>query len=212
MTKRRLLIGTGPLLAAIAVILWVASSQAQNTTADAAALVEALQLKPGQTVAEIGAGSGELSLAMGEQVGATGRVYTNELGASRLTALRRAVSKSGAGNIEVIDGHEAHANLPDACCDAVFMRNVYHHFNDPATMNASILSALEPGGRVAVIDFPPRNNASTAPPGRRGDSSAHGVNAETVATELKAAGFDIVSTDDRPNRWFMVVAAKTAGR
>jgi hypothetical protein len=75
-------------------------------------------------------------------------------------------------------------------------------------MNESIARALKSGARVAVIDFPPRNNAATAPAGKRGESAAHGVAAEVVASELEAAGLTIVSTEDRPNRWFLVVAQK----
>ena len=185
-----------------------APARAQNNTSDTAKLIDVLQLKPGHVVAEIGAGGGDLTIAIAKHVGSTGRVYTSELGTERLTKLRDAIAKSGVTNVQVVDGHEAHVNLPDACCDAVFMRNVYHHFMDPATMNASILRALKPGARVAVIDFSPRNNAPIAAPGKRGDNAAHGVNTEVVSSELKAAGLQIVSAEDRGERWFLVVATK----
>ena len=88
------------------------------------------------------------------------------------------------------------------------MRNVYHHFGDPPAMNGSIFRALKPGGRVAVIDFPPRDNAATAPPGKRGETASHGISAEVAAAELKAAGFQIVMSEERPNRWFIVVGCE----
>jgi predicted methyltransferase len=195
--------------AAVLVIALAASAAtAQNNTSDAAKLIEVLKLSPGHTVAEIGAGGGELTIAMAKHVGPSGRVYTSELGSARLSGLRAAVTKSGASNIEVIEGEAAHANLPDGCCDAVFMRNVYHHFGDPSTMNASIFKALKPGGRVALIDFAPRNNAAIAPPGKRGEDASHGVSTDVVVNELKAAGFEIVSTEDRGDRWFLVVGVK----
>jgi predicted methyltransferase len=184
------------------------AAHAQNNASDTSKLIEVLQLKPGSIVAEIGAGGGELTVAIAKHVGPSGRVYTSELGADRLTKLRDAVSKSGADNVQVIEGQAAHANLPDGCCDAVFMRNVYHHFADPTTMNASILRALKPGARVAVIDFTPRNNAAIAAPGKRGEDSAHGVSTDVVSGELKAAGFLVVTTEDRGERWFLVVGAK----
>ena len=184
---------------------------AQNNASDTAKLIEVLQLKPGSIVAEIGAGSGDLTIAVAKQVGPAGRVYTSELGAERLASLRKAVTKSEAGNVEVIEGQAAHANLPEGCCDAVFMRNVYHHFDDPSTMNASFLRALKPGGRVAVIDFEPRNNAAVGPPGQRGTDKAHGVSTDVVSGELKAAGFQIATTEDRGERWFLVVGVKPQG-
>lgn len=196
--------------AVITALVTGCSAFAQNNAQDTRTLIEILQLKPGSVVAEIGAGAGDLTIGVARHVGPSGRVYTSELGQERLAKLRGVVDKSGLPHVQVVEGNEAHANLPDACCDAIFMRNVYHHFGDPRTMNASFFSALKPGSRLAVIDFAPRNDASTAPPGKRGENNAHGVTAEVVADELKAAGFTIVSSDERDERWFIVVAQKPA--
>jgi predicted methyltransferase len=195
-------------LALVSGLLVPATAVAQNNASDTSKFIEVLQLKPGHVVAEVGAGGGELTVAIAKHVTPGGRVYTSELGADRLTELRDAVTKSGVTNVQVIEGQVAHANLPDGCCDAAFMRNVYHHFADPATMNASLFRALKPGARVAVIDFAPRNSAPVGPPGKRGDDAAHGVSVDIVSSELKAAGFQIVTTEDRGDRWFLVVAAK----
>jgi predicted methyltransferase len=189
-------------------VLAVPPALAQDNASDTAKLIDVLQLKPGSIVAEIGAGGGELTLALARHVGPSGRVYTSELGADRLTKLRGVVEKSGLAQVQVIEGQEAHANLPEGCCDAVFMRNVYHHFADPATMNASFLKALKPGGRVAVIDFAPRRGGAIAPPGERGGNESHGVSVDVVSNELKAAGFEIVASEDRGERWFLVVASR----
>lgn len=205
MTKRFLALTLAVLSAAAVTAATLLQAQ-KDDAADARRLIEVLQIEQGETIAEIGAGDGALTLAIARHVGASGRVYTSELGDSALARLRAAVS--GQENVQVVEGHPAHANLPEGCCDAVFMRDVYHHFEDPASMNASILRALKPGGRLAIIDFPPRNDALTAPPGRRGQREAHGIAPDVVAAELKAAGFDIVQTDDPPGRWFLVVAAR----
>ncbi|MGQ0733421.1 MAG: class I SAM-dependent methyltransferase [Acidobacteriota bacterium] len=124
-----------------------------------------------------------------------------------MNRLRGAVEKADLPQVTIIEGHAEDASLPESCCDALFMRNVYHHFQDPAVMNASLYKALKTGGRIAIIDFP-RGNAPTAAPGQRAERSAHGVGAEIVANELKAAGFEIVSSETRTNRWFVVVGAK----
>jgi ubiquinone/menaquinone biosynthesis C-methylase UbiE len=197
---------------AIAAALAVSAFAAQNNAADAAKLIDVLQVQPGHTVAEIGAGSGELTMAIARHVGPTGRVLTSELGADRLARLRKAVASSGLGHIQVREGDPAHANLDEGCCDAVFMRNVYHHFADSATMNASIARALKPGARIAVIDFTPRHDAPVGPPGKRDTNAAHGVSAAVVARELEAAGLQIVTSEDRGDtqgqRWFLVVATR----
>ena len=198
--------------AVIAVLALARVASSQDNAADIERLVEALKLSPGSVVAEIGAGGGELSIGIAKRVAPGGRVISSELGAARVQSLRDVIAKSGATNVEVIDGNEARTNFPDACCDAVFLRNVYHHFGDPPAMIGSILRALKPGGRVAVIDFPPRGNAATAPPGKRGENSSHGVSAATVASELTAAGLQIIQTEEQPSlsRWFIVVGAKPA--
>ena len=205
MTKRHLFAGVLVSAALVAGIVVYTQSDA----ADATTLIEVLQLKPGSVVAEIGAGDGDLTLALAKHVGATGRVFTSELGTDRVRQLRAAVEKADAVNVQVIEGHETQANLPDACCDAIFMRNVYHHFGDPSLMNASFLRALKPGGRIAIIDFTPPKG-ETATPGQRGEDGRHGVARDTVVSELKAAGFEIVTSEDRARRGLMVVATKPA--
>jgi ubiquinone/menaquinone biosynthesis C-methylase UbiE len=205
MTKRHLFAGFLAICALAAGIVVYTQSEA----ADANTLIEVLQLKPGSVVAEIGAGDGELTVAMAKHVGASGRVFTSELGTDRVRRLRAAVEKAEATNVQVIEGHETQSNLPEACCDAVFMRNVYHHFGDPPLMNASFLRALKPGGRIAIIDFMPPKGESAAP-GQRGEDGRHGVTRETLESELKAAGFEIVSSEDRARRGLIVVASKPA--
>ena len=209
MKQRRLL------TISLAASIFVATAAwAQDNPADTKRLIEALRLKPGDVVAEIGAGDGELTIALAQHVGPTGRVLSSELGAERVQRLRAAVEKSAASNVQIIDGHETRANLPDLCCEAIFMRNVYHHFGDPPAMHASFLQALKPGGRIAIIDFAPRKG-DTAPPGKRGADPSHGVSEGVVADELKTAGFALVSQAVHPtpdaNRWFIVVAEKPSG-
>ena len=170
-------------------------------------IFEALDLKEGHTICEIGAGDGELSIAAAKRVGSSGRVYSTELGDDRLKALREKVSGSGVQNIEVVAGDAKKTNLPDAACDALFMRNVYHHFEDPAAMTASIAASVKPGGRVAVVDFTPPNKEAERPADRDQDGM-HGISPESLSRELKAAGFEPLSTEAGDQRWFMVVAAK----
>ena len=89
------------------------------------------------------------------------------------------------------------------------MRNVYHHFADPAAMNASIVKALKPGGRIAVVDFvPSRNRPEAARPADRAHNDSHGVSATSVGRELREAGLEVVRTQPGTDTWFMVVAAK----
>ena len=170
-------------------------------------IFEAIGVREGTTVCEMGAGDGELTIAAARAVGATGRIYTSELGDDRVKALREKVSAGSLAQITVVAGDPVKTNFPDATCDALFMRNVYHHFSDPAKMDASIAASLKPGGRVAVVDFTPPDKEAERPEDR-GKDGMHGVTPATVSRELKAAGLEPVSSETGAQRWFMVVGAK----
>jgi ubiquinone/menaquinone biosynthesis C-methylase UbiE len=171
-------------------------------------LVKSLDIHPGSAVGEIGAGYGEMSVLMAHEVGENGHVFSNDLSETQRQKIAENLKKGGVGNVTIVAGDEKITNFPAHCCDAIFMRNVYHHFHDPATMNANIAASLKPGGRVAVIDFMPPPGQESADPAHRGDEGHHGVTPETVERELKAAGFEIVSrtAPGQDKEWFMVVA------
>ena len=193
-------------VAFIVIVALARAAWSQNNAADTDMLVEALKLSPGNVVGEIGAGGGELSLAIAKRVAPGGRVISSELGASRVQGLREAVGKR-ADNIEVIEGHESRTNFPEGCCDAVFMRNVYHHFADPPAMNATLLRAVKPGGAIAVIDFTPPGKEADVPSGRSKDKF-HGLYAETLVRELTNAGFIDATAETIDKGVYMVVAKR----
>jgi ubiquinone/menaquinone biosynthesis C-methylase UbiE len=188
----------------------VAVAQRSSSTIPTEKIFEALGLREGITVCEVGAGDGELSIAAARSVGPNGRVYTSELGDDRVKTLRQKVSEIALPQIVVVAGDPEKTNFPDAACDALFMRNVYHHFGEPARMNASIAAALKPGGRVAIVDFTPPD-AEAPTPAERGKDGMHGVMSESVSRELKAAGFEDVCSELGEQRWFMVVVRKPDG-
>lgn len=186
----------------------VFAQNAQENAADAARLIQALAIHEGSIVGEIGAGTGELTIAMAKAVGESGRVFSNELNKDRLKTIAAAAAKTGASNVTPVEGRELETNFADECCDAIFMRNVYHHFGDPAAMDASLFKSLKPGGRLAVIDFTPPGDEAATPDGRSKDGF-HGVKAPTVERELKAAGFEIISADTRKRDVFVVARRPT---
>ncbi len=201
---KRLLIITLTIFATATVV----SAQFPDDTNDIDWLVDVLQLKEGSTVADIGAGDGDQTLAIARKVGPQGHVYSTELGSESLEELRDAINDSDVTNVTVLEGHPKRTNLPQQCCDALFLRRVYHHLDDPAAMNNSLYQSLKPGGRLAVIDFEPRN--SEADPEGRDSGNSHGVTAETVVEELKKAGFTLVNSEQPSGRNIYVVMEKPA--
>jgi ubiquinone/menaquinone biosynthesis C-methylase UbiE len=170
-------------------------------------IFDALLLRSGATVCEVGAGDGELSIAAAARVGSQGRVYTSELGDERIEALRAKMAAAGRPNIQVVEAASDRTNFPDGACDAIFMRNVYHHFAAPGPMSASLAASLKAGGRLAIVDFtPPGAEAPT--PADRDQDNMHGVTPDSVRRELADAGFVAEKTETGSGRWFMVVAVR----
>jgi ubiquinone/menaquinone biosynthesis C-methylase UbiE len=148
-------------------------------------LTELLQLKPGMTVADVGAGFGAWTVRLSKIVGPNGRVYANDVGATQLAWLKEYAAKEKATNVTVVEGGERSTNLPAGCCDAVLIRDAYHHLTQPDAIVASMAAALKPGGRMIVIDFPPRAN-SEVPAGVPANRLGHGVPPAVVMKEVGA--------------------------
>jgi ubiquinone/menaquinone biosynthesis C-methylase UbiE len=200
-------VGLAAVLAVAAAIPLLAQSAAENA-ADADRLVATLHVQTGSTVCEVGAGAGELTVLLAKAVGPTGRIYSNELSADRRREIERAAVTGGVTNVTIVEGQADDANLPAAACDALFMRDVYHHFANPAAMNPTLLRALKPGGRIAILDFAAGNGESPDPAGRAKEPH-HGVSSATVMRELAAAGFgDLSSEPLRGKFMFIVVGVK----
>lgn len=183
------------------------SAQGPGSTIPTEKIFDALGLSEGVTVCEMGAGDGELSIAAARRVGVEGRVYTSELGDSRVRSLEAKVVDAALPQITVVPGDPVKTNFPDGRCDVLFMRNVYHHFEDPARMDRSIAAALKPGGRVAIVDFTPPGDEASRPADRDNDGM-HGVSPASVQREMKDAGFDVLRSESGEGRWFMVVLSK----
>jgi ubiquinone/menaquinone biosynthesis C-methylase UbiE len=146
-------------------------------------LMKLFELKPGMTVADVGAGFGAWTMQFSKAVGPSGRVYATDIGAPQLAALRDAVKREGLTNVTVLEGAVATTNLPASCCDAILIRDAYHHLTQPDAIVKSLAAALKPGARLAVIDFPPRAK-SEVPSGVPADRLGHGVPPEVVQREV----------------------------
>jgi predicted methyltransferase len=176
-------------------------------------LAELLALKPGMIVADVGAGGGAMSVVMAKWLGPGGRVYATDIRAEQLAEIRAAVAQDALSNIVVLEGAESSTNLPSECCEAIFLRDVYHHLTRPHEFNASLLAALKPDGRLAIIDFPPDQGSST-PAGVPSDRGGHGIPASIVLAEVTRAGFRHLRTmsrwppDDDRNMLFLVMFEK----
>jgi ubiquinone/menaquinone biosynthesis C-methylase UbiE len=204
MTKKRLWL-------LVTACVWVAvfAAGARGTASDEIKRLAALmEWKPGTITADIGAGDGQYSFAAVEQVGAGGKVYATEIDAKKLKELRAEVAKRKLQNVVVVESKEADTNLPAACCDAIFLRHVYHHLTKPAEFDAQLVRSLKSGGRLAIIDFPPRAGLDPVEgvPANRG---GHGIPQKILIEELTAAGLQMVKVvNDWPENDYCVLFVK----
>jgi len=116
-------------------------------------VIAACQLKPGMTVADVGAGTGLYTRLFADAVGKQGTVYAVGISPKFLAHIEASAKKMGVANVKTILGKDASAELQEASAEMVFICDTYHHFEYPARMMHSIHKALKPGGRVIVIDF-----------------------------------------------------------
>jgi SAM-dependent methyltransferase len=159
---------------------------------EAPQLAEVLGVRPGVTVADIGTGGGAMAIVLARLVG-SGRVYATDVTPRSLTTTREYANKEGLGNITVIEGGAASTNLPNDCCEALFLRNVYHHVTEPVAFSKSLYATAKPGARLAIIDAPP-GKESELPAGVPANRGGHGIPVTVVVDELTAAGFAHVRT------------------
>lgn len=201
-----------PLLLGFACLAAAAFAFASYARADVAAeikrLARLMEWKPGTVVADIGAGDGRYSFAAAEHVGASGKVIATEIDAQKIAALKAEVKRRNLQNVTVVESAEADTNLPAGCCDAIFLRRVYHHLTKPAEFDAKLVLSLKPGGRLAIIEFPPRRGLEPVEgvPSNRG---GHGIPQKVVVDELTAAGLYVEKiVNDWPEDSYCILFAK----
>jgi precorrin-6B methylase 2 len=117
-------------------------------------LVEALALKPGEVVADIGAGSGYFSWRMAQKVGTSGRVYAVEIQQEMLDILMVNMKKRQVDEIvQPVLGTVQDPKLPAATVDTILLVDVYHEFDFPYEMTRAMINALKPGGRLVLVEY-----------------------------------------------------------
>ena len=171
-------------------------------------LAELMGWKAGTAVADIGAGDGKYTFAAVERVGAAGKVYATEIDAKKLAELKEEVARRKLANVIVVESKEAETNLPAGCCDAIFLRHVYHHLTKPVEFDASLARSLKAGGRLTIIDFAPRAGLEPVEgvPSNRG---GHGIPQKIVIDELSGAGLRVEKiVDDWPEDGYCVLFVK----
>ena len=124
-------------------------------------IVAACKVQPGQTVADIGAGTGLFTRMFSPLVGKEGRVISVDIAQTFLDHIEKTSREAGMLNIETLRGTADSTNLPPESIDVAFICDTYHHFEYPLKTMASLHRALKPGGRVILVEFRRAEGTST---------------------------------------------------
>lgn len=165
---------------------------------ETAYIAKSLELAPGLTVADVGAGDGKYSVFISGQVGASGKVFSTEVQPELVEKIKSSVA--GKQNVVVLLGEHESTNLPEQCCDRILLRRVYHHFHHPEPMLKSLFASLKPGGMIAIIDFL-REEHEVQRADATPEDHEHGVRTHQLIDEMKNVGFEMLrQVDDWPSR------------
>src|SRR5512138_566321 len=189
----------------LAVIAAPGEPQFHNPSRDARdqpkKVMEAAGVKPGMVIGEIGAGRGYFTFWLSRGVGATGKVYANDIDRSALDSIERAAAEEGVANIETVLGTVEDPRLPAGALDMVFMVNAFHDLASPIELLVNLRPALKPGATVVIM----------APdPARTGDR--HFLSREKVGEIVGRSVFELVrvETSLREHNLYILTARKPA--
>jgi ubiquinone/menaquinone biosynthesis C-methylase UbiE len=118
-----------------------------------AKLIEALKIKPGEVIADIGAGSGYYSFRLSKLVGDKGKILAVDIQPEMLDIIRKRMKEQKVSNVEPIQGTITDPKLPAGAVDTILMVDVYHEFDHPFEMTQAMVKALRPGGRMVFVEF-----------------------------------------------------------
>ncbi len=163
-----------------------ANEDARDERNEANVVMELADIRPGMTVADIGAGEGYYTVRLAEKVGADGRVLAQDISRDALQRLGRRVERERLENISIKLGDSDNPQLPPDSFDRIFMVHMYHEVVEPYAFLWQMWPALNAGGQIIVVE-------SETPVGR------HGLPHTLLFCEFEAIGYVLVEYTERPD-------------
>jgi len=180
---------------------WLERPEREDEEAPSKAIV-LLDLKPGMTVADIGAGSGYYSSRMARRVGPTGHVYATDIQPGMIALLDRRIASEGLANMTTVLGTPDDPKLAANSLDLAIMVDVYHELQDPQVFLQRLKPAFKPGGRLALLEF--RKEDPKIP-----ILEVHKMSVAEVKQEMEAEGYEIDRViEDLPWQHLILIRVK----
>jgi predicted methyltransferase len=139
-------------------------------------------IRPGMGVADVGAGTGYMTLRLAALVGPAGRVYANDLQPRMLAIIQEKARRERLSNVEIVQGTEIDARLPEEAVDLALLVDVYHELWHPQEMLRSIRRSLKPGGALVLVEY--RKEDPSIP-----IADTHRMSVADARAEVEAEGF-----------------------
>jgi ubiquinone/menaquinone biosynthesis C-methylase UbiE len=161
-------------------------------------VIRALGVRAGQSIADVGAGSGYFAVRFARQVGREGQVRAVDISQDMLAYLEARAREAGLENIQTILAKPDDPMLPPGSVDLVFICDAWHHIEARPRYLATLRPALKPGARIAVVDFYDRELPVGPPPSMK-------LSRETVVSEFAGAGFRLAEERSfLPYQYFLI--------
>lgn len=144
--------------------------------------LDALNIKPGMLVADVGAGTGYITARLAKRVGPTGKVFATDIQPEMLSRLREKLDREHVTNVEPVLSTQADPKLPAGKLDLILMVDVYHELTQPQRVLRKMKESLKPGGRLVLIEY--RKEDPTIP-----IRPEHKMSVAEVKTEVEAEGY-----------------------
>lgn len=167
---------------------WLERDQRLNEEAPDEA-IKLLKIPSGASVADIGAGSGYMTVRLAAQVGPSGRVYANDVQPQMIDILRQRLEKRKITNVVLVQGEIDDPKLPSSSVDLALMVDVYHELSQPQKMLRHIREALKPGGRLILLEY--RKEDPTIP-----IRLEHKMSVREAKLEVEAEGYTLSNVDE----------------
>jgi len=144
--------------------------------------LEAIKIRRGMVVADVGAGSGFMSFKMAKLVGPPGKVYANDIQPEMLGLIKERAARDKVTNIETVLGTYSDPKLPAGKIDLILLVDVYHEFSQPQAMLDRMREALKPDGRLVLLEYRKEDPSIPIRP-------EHKMSVAEVKTEVEPEGF-----------------------
>jgi SAM-dependent methyltransferase len=163
--------------------------------------LDLLAIPKGAVVADVGAGSGYMTVKLATRVGPTGKVYATDIQPEMLRLLRRRLSTLQVTNVTLVQGTVDDPLLPQSAIDLELLVDVYHEFSAPQAMLRHLRDALKPGGRLVLLEYRKEDPSIPIRP-------EHKMSVAEAKLEVEAEGYDLSRIDESLPRQHVLVFTK----